>query len=114
MRNTLWYFPLESLKERYTEQLSCHWMPTAFKSVIAKEHLDVQVVPLMPNKWHLPGEIKVGSVLDATGRGMYSLGQCTTMLENIRQGKVNSGDVLYFQDFWTPGMEAIFYALHLY
>ena len=32
----IYYFPLESLKSRYTHQLSTEWMPNAFKKVGAE------------------------------------------------------------------------------
>jgi glycosyltransferase involved in cell wall biosynthesis len=59
-------------------------------------------------------DIKVGAVLDAAGRSIYSLSQAAAFTEMIAAGKVRNGDVLYFQDFWTPGIEAIYYTLDLY
>jgi len=107
MKKTIWYFGLEPLKARYTYQLSEEWIPASFKD------LDV-------NFEHVRGsrpeseEIKVGSVLDATGRGIYALTQCAKFLELIQSGKVKNGDAVYVQDFWHPGLEAIFYAIDLY
>jgi glycosyltransferase involved in cell wall biosynthesis len=111
MSNTLFYFDLESVENRYTSQLSNDWMPWSFEKTIPKDWA-----------WHrvtgqhnsTPTQINVGQVLDATGRSIYAMEQCIEFLELIRQGKVKNGDVLYFQDFWTPGIEAIFYALDMY
>lgn len=105
---TIWYFPLESLKSRYTEQLCKHWMPDAIKKFKGKSKFKVIEGDSVDT------EIKVGAVLDATGRGIYSLTQVANFLKEIRAGKVKDGDILYVQDFWTPGLEAIFYACDLY
>lgn len=104
---TLWYFPLESLASRYTQQLSDLWMPKAFNSVIHhRQNIKVQRIEGSA----VDEQIKVGRVLDATGRGIYSLTQVANFLKEMSNGQVKDGDILYFCDFWTPGMEAIFYA----
>lgn len=105
MRN-LWYFGLEPLKERYTYQLSEQWIPETFK--------DHSV-----NFIHIRGDVEarkinVGSVLDAYGRGVYAMTQCQHFMKMIADGKVNNNDIVYLQDFWTPGIESIFYMLDLY
>lgn len=102
----IYYFPLESLKSRYTYQLSTKWMPEAFDTVNA----DWTVI----DGNYEQGDVKVGMVLDAVGRGIYSMNQCKYFLELIQQGKIKDGDVIYLQDYWTPGIESIFYALDLY
>ena len=102
----IYYFPLESLKSRYTYQLSTKWMPNAFDKVNANwTAIDGN---------YEQGDVKVGMVLDAVGRGIYSMNQCKYFLELIQQGKIKDGDVIYLQDYWTPGIESIFYALDLY
>jgi hypothetical protein len=60
------------------------------------------------------GDIGVGMVLDAVGRGIYSMNQCTDLLERIRRGEITSRATIYLQDFWTPGIESVFYACDLY
>ena len=102
----IYYFPLESLKSRYTYQLSTKWMPEAFDTV----NTDWTVI----DGNYEQGDVKVGMVLDAVGRGIYSMNQCKYFLELIQQGKIKDGDVIYLQDYWTPGIESIFYALDLY
>ena len=78
----IYYFPLESLKSRYTHQLSTKWMPNAFDKVGADwTSVDGN---------YEQGDVKVGMVLDAVGRGIYSMNQCKYFLELIQ---------LYFS-FW--------------
>jgi glycosyltransferase involved in cell wall biosynthesis len=105
MRN-LWYFGLEPLKERYTYQLSEQWIPETFKS---KKINFIQLRGEIETN-----EIRVGSVLDAYGRGVYSMSQCQQLMNAISGGIVKTGDILYLQDFWTPGIESVFYMLDLY
>lgn len=109
MKNTLWYFGLESVKGRYTQQLSEEWMPYSFER---SRPGDWEVVSI-PGKTSTD-EILVGQVLDGCGRSLYSLSQCQNFIKLISEGKVKSGDILYFQDFWTPGIEGIFYSLEMY
>ena len=106
MKN-IWYFGLEPLKERYTYQLSNIWMPKAF------EKYDVNFIPI-EGELQTGKEIRVGAVLDAVGRGQYSLSQCNNFLDKIRTSKVKDKDVIFLQDYWTSGIDSIFYALDSY
>tara|TARA_R110001606_G_scaffold133658_1_gene269626 strand:+ start:163 stop:1305 length:1143 start_codon:yes stop_codon:yes gene_type:complete len=106
MRN-LWYFGLEPLKERYTYQLSNVWMPNLFKD------LDINFVPIQ-GTLSTGKEIKVGVVLDAVGRGQYSMSQCSNFLDKISNNEIQDGDTIFLQDYWTSGIDSIFYALDLY
>jgi len=105
-KRNLWYFGLEPLKERYTYQLSEQWMPESFKEY------DVNFIHLRGERQD--GKINVGSVLDAYGRGAYSMSQCQKFMEAIARGLVKENDIVFLQDFWTPGIEAVFYMLDLY
>lgn len=105
MRN-LWYFGLEPLKERYTYQLSEQWIPATF------EKAPVNFIQVRGDE--KDGKINVGSVLDAYGRGVYSMSQCQKFMKAIASNLVKNGDIVYLQDFWTPGIEAVFYMLNLY
>ncbi len=107
--NTIWYFGLEPLKERYTYQLCEKWIPDTFKNYSGTKYDFYQV-----RAGKQGNSINVGSVLDATGRGFYALGQCQSFMDLIKDNCVKSGDVIFLQDFWTPGVESIFYALDLY
>ena len=42
------------------------------------------------------------------------MSQVQYFLNLIRKGQVHDNDIVYFADFWTPGLESIFYALDLY
>lgn len=106
MKN-IWYFGLEPLKERYTYQLSNVWIPNTFKDY------DVNFIPI-EGTLNTGKEIRVGAVLDAVGRGQYALSQCANFLDKIRNNQVKEGDVIFLQDFWTSGIDSIFYALDLY
>jgi glycosyltransferase involved in cell wall biosynthesis len=105
----LFYFGLEPLKARYTYQLSTRWMPEAFNLQSDKiNFIDI------PGEFDEAQEIKVGAVLDAVGRGKYAMSQCANFLSLLNEGNVKNGDIIFLQDFWTPGIESIFYALDLY
>lgn len=104
---TVWYFGLEPLKERYTYQLSNVWMPNTFS------HHSVHFRQI-EGELSTGKEIRVGAVLDAVGRGQYTLSQCSNFLEKIRTKEVKEGDIIFLQDFWTDGIGSIFYALDLY
>lgn len=103
----IFYLGLEPLKSRYTEQLSKVWMPETFNEI-----KDIEFVDVSGN--YVTGDIKVGVVLDAIGRGKWSLNQCQTLLEFIGGGQIKDGDIIFLQDFFTPGLDAVWYALDLY
>lgn len=109
MKRRLFYFGLEPLKARYTYQLCKEWMPATFEPY--KDRLEFIEVE---GEFDPEQEIKVGAVLDAIGRGKYSLSQCDKFLQMIYDGTVRDGDIIYLQDYWTPGLDAIWYALDLY
>jgi glycosyltransferase involved in cell wall biosynthesis len=50
-------------------------------------------------------EIQSGSVLDGTSRGITSLHQ----MQQLLLLQPNNNDVVYLQDLWTPGFEALLY-----
>lgn len=108
-KKNIWYFGLEPIKARYTEQLSTRWIPQAFELY----NNQVNFVSI-DGTYDDSQQIKVGAVLDACGRGMYAMSQSQRFLSYLSSGDVKNGDVLYFQDFWHPGIESIFYALDLY
>jgi len=94
-KTNVFYFGLEPLVERYTYQLCEEWMPNAFADWKHKVNF-VQV-----RGENIKNSIQVGQVLDATGRGRYSLSQTTKFLGLIEDGKVHDNDVIFLQDFWT-------------
>jgi len=109
MDKTIWYLPLEDVKSRYTNQLCNDWIPSAINQ-FRDSNTDFKIIKGETKQ----NDIKVGHVLDATGRGIFSLTQVAEFLKQIDNGNVKNNDVIYVQDFWTPGLEAIQYALDLY
>ena len=109
MKRKIFYFGLESLASRYTGQLTNEWAPTAFATFSDK----IEFVNI-PGDVNEHGDVAVGMVLDAVGRGIYSMSQVQYFLNLIRKGQVKENDIVYFADYWTPGLESIFYALDLY
>lgn len=104
MNDVVWYFGLEPINARYTGQLSQRWIPDTFKD------FDFRPVPGTA----VDSTINQGVVLDACNRGIYAMAQASNFLKLISQGEVTRGQSLYVQDFWHPGLEAIYYALDLY
>jgi hypothetical protein len=42
------------------------------------------------------------------------MSQCANFLDMLNKDIVKDGDIVFLQDFWTPGIESLFYALDLY
>ena len=103
MNKTLYYLPLEPYIERYTWFMSSKegWAEQHFK-----KH-GVNFVRIEGNP--LTNQINSGKVLDANGRSYYALTQTAALIEKINSGEVKDGDVIYVEDFWHPGIEALFY-----
>jgi glycosyltransferase involved in cell wall biosynthesis len=110
MKN-IFYFGLEPLKARYTYQLSKEWIPATFAPYEKAGKLKFIEVP---GEFDPDQQIKVGSVLDAVGRGKFAMSQCSNFLDMLNIDQVKDGDVLFLQDYWHPGIESILYALDLY
>lgn len=107
---TIFYCPLEGYKERYTMQWSApktgwlerRWIETG-----------VDYKRIEPTSAAKERVIKKGCVLDAVGRSIHTFAQTEILLEMADAGKIDSNDVIYFDDFWHPGIEALPYAFHL-
>lgn len=103
-----YYVPLEPYTERYTAQLSAEedgW----FTDKLNKYGVDYTWVGGEP----LTSTIENGSVLDACGRGYWACSQVMKLLSFLKEGKIVDGDIIYFEDFWHPGISALPYARHL-
>jgi glycosyltransferase involved in cell wall biosynthesis len=103
----LFYVPLESYKERYTMQWSAPktgWLERNWRRHGVEY---VRIDGLVPPP---PREIKAGVVLDAVGRCLNTFEQIKELLLLAESGKIKDSDVIYFDDFWTPGFEALPYA----
>ena len=100
----LYYMGLEPYEGRYTLQLQ-HWSEEVFKrrgieyEVIHGELLDTSK------------SIVTGQVLDAHGRSYYSLTQMAKLVAKMKAGEVTWEDTIFFEDMFTPGMEALPYIM---
>ena len=111
MQKTIINFPLEPYKERYTEQLSADkggWLSHRWRENKIP-FITIKGVPLHEDK-----TIKTGSVLDSNGRGYWACSQIMEFLKLYEAGKFDhNNSVIYFHDFWHPGIEALSYAFEL-
>lgn len=102
------YLPIEPLRSRYTEQLCTRWRPDGFRRLEIPEEF-VRTVVGEPQG----DDVETGRVLDAHGRMVYSLTQAAEVVRILRDEYDVDDDVtLFFEDFWTPGLDAIRYAAH--
>lgn len=100
----LFYMGLESYEARYTLQLQ-DWNERVFK----RREIDYTVITgqeLTTDK-----KIVTGSVLDAHGRTYFSLMQTSNLIKLMKEGKVTSEDVIFYEDMFTPGIESLPYIL---
>jgi len=98
----LYYMGLEPYKARYTLQLT-QWNEDVFK----RRGIPYEIVlgeTLSPSQ-----SIVTGQVLDAHGRTYYSLTQMANLVKLMKQGKVTSDDIIYFEDMYTSGIDSIEY-----
>ena len=96
---------LEPYKARYTLQLT-EWNERVFK----RRGIDYVVVP--GETLSTDQAIVTGQVLDAHGRSYYGMSQIMNLVKMMKQGKVNSKDVIYFEDMFQPGFESLPYILN--
>lgn len=106
----IWYLPLEGYKERYTMQWSAPrtgWLERRWlEERVPYERID-------PVVSEAPRNIKTGSVVDAVGRSIFCFSQFETLLRKAEAGEVSNADVIYLDDFWSPGVESLPYAFQL-
>ena len=107
---TLYYLPLEAYEARYTKQWAAPktgWLESRWAEA------DVNYVRVEGDVSSEPRTIKTGVVLDAVGRSTFCFSQIAKVLAMAERGEVKDSDVIYIDDFWTPGLEALPYALGL-
>ena len=95
---------LESYESRYTLQLT-EWNRRVFE----RRGYDVVYVP--GTTIDDSQAISVGQVLDAHGRSYFSMSQMMNLVQMHRNGEITSEDVIYFEDFFQPGIESLPYIL---
>lgn len=106
----LYYLPLECYKARYTLSWAAPRTGWVERQLTAK---GVPFTRIEPEPDFASREINVGSVVDGVGRSLYAMEQIKALLLLIEAGKIGDNDVIYFDDFWHPGMEALRYAFDL-
>jgi glycosyltransferase involved in cell wall biosynthesis len=100
----LYYMGLEPYEGRYTLQLQ-QWSESAFK----RRGIDYEVIHgdiLDDSK-----AIVTGQVLDAHGRSYYSLTQMANLIKKMKAGEITFEDTIFFEDMFTPGIEALPYIM---
>jgi glycosyltransferase involved in cell wall biosynthesis len=95
---------LEPYEGRYTLQLQ-DWST----EVYGRRGLDYTVVPgqTIDNT----KAISVGQVLDAHGRSYFGMSQLMNLVQLHRNGEITAEDVIFFEDMFQPGMEALPYIM---
>lgn len=100
----LYYLPLESYPERYTYQLSAAkvgWLERKWRQFnIQYKRIDGRMGA---------SNIKNGVALDASRRVDHCAIQIQNLMTKADQGLLTENDVIYLDDFWTPGIESIPY-----
>lgn len=106
----LLYLPLESYIQRYT----CQWSG-AKVGWLERRWLEagVEYTRIDGDPSPAPRVIKTGVALDAVGRSTYCFSQIAKLLHLAEAGQVTDQDVIYLDDFWTLGSEALPYAFGL-
>lgn len=104
MRKLL-YMGLESYVGRYTYQLQ-EWSERVFK----RRNIDYVIVP--GSTLDDTQSISVGQVLDAHGRGYFSMTQMANLVKMMKEGQVTNEDVIFFEDMFSPGIESLPYIIN--
>lgn len=100
----LYYVPIEPYKTRYTAD----WIEqfeTEFRNY------GVPFVTILGTS--VSDTVTSGGVLDTCGTHIYKFSQITKLMSLIKDGAVNSGDIIFFADLWFPGLESLFYVRNM-
>ena len=100
----LFYLGLEPYEERYTLQLS-QWNEERFKA------RGIDYVSVEGDNLRNDMKIGAGQVLDAHGRSYYAMTQMAKMVKLMHDGEVTSDDVIFSEDLFHPGYEALPYIM---
>ena len=95
---------LESYQARYTYQLT-DWTERAYK----KRNIDYVIVP--GTTIDDSEAIVTGQVLDAHGRSYFGMSQMMNLVKMLKAGEITKDDIIFFEDMFQPGMEALPYIL---
>ena len=100
----LYYMGLEAYQARYTLQLQ-DWNERVF------QERGIEYELITGSELTTDKKIVTGSVLDAHGRTYYSMMQHANLIKAMKEGKVTSKDVIFYEDMFTPGIESLPYIL---
>ena len=95
---------LESYQARYTYQLT-DWTKRAYD----KRNIDYVIVP--GEQIDDSEAIVTGQVLDAHGRSYFGMSQMMNLVKMLKAGEITDKDIIFFEDMFQPGMEALPYIL---
>lgn len=98
----VYYFPLESYQERYTSQLT-KWTTDRF------DQMGIDVFTVGGKYLRQDDQIANTGPLDNQARPYFALTQVANFIEIA--GDITNDDVIYIDDMFTPGYEAIPYFL---
>lgn len=96
------YLPLEPYPERYTELLT-NWTIRRLQ----QRNVPFRVI----SGQSLGSGIRTGRVLDAHGRAHWALTQMAELTRYLQDNPTDLHTVIYFDDMFTPGYEALPYIL---
>lgn len=105
MPSRIIFIPIEPYASRYTQYTSVlnGVIETCIKAT------GVELLTIRPDN-HLR-DIKYGQVLDVCSRTKWAFEQIQILVEMIMKGQVNpKEDVIYLEDFFTPGFAMLMYA----
>lgn len=101
----IWYVPLEKLEQRMYAQIN-----TQMKASFQRFGVDFQEI--LPE--YKADQIREGGwVMPAAGHCLFCSQQLAILLQHLVNGDVGDNDIIYFDDLWFPGLEALFYSKHL-
>ena len=95
---------LESYQARYTYQLT-DWTKRAYD----KRNINYVIVP--GDTIDDSEAIVTGQVLDAHGRSYFGMSQMMNLVKMLKAGEITNKDIIFFEDMFQPGMEALPYIL---
>ena len=108
----LYYVGLEAYESRYTLQLT-EWNKIEMRRIPGLLTKGIHFIEIkgLAEPANKVNKIKVGAVLDAFGRPKYAMAQIANLLDVLASGKAQSSDVIFFEDMFHPGIEALAYAM---
>lgn len=98
----LFIVPIEPIPLRY----SCDWFKWFKNAGDCLAGFD-QIEFIIPNS--TPSKIENGEFLDVIYTNIYKNAQLTELLHLIKLKAIQDNDIIFFMDYWFPGVESLFY-----